>query len=203
MLLSEGNTDVTITTHAVTQGALRVFVRRILARELKRSIADREIVGGRLPRLQRGGGYSRKVKRAIELYSKNADISHLGIAIDRDGEANKKRLGLLRSGRDESAKEGHRLALSTALGVAIEMLESWLLADTAALAQVLGVSGSEQNPESIRNPKATLNKHKGDNPLSVNEIYDKLAEQADLDVVMKRCPSFAQFVNEVRQKFVN
>ena len=201
MLLSEGNTDVTFTTHAVTQGALRVFVRRILARVWKRPITEIEIAGGKLPRLHSGGGYKRKVKFAIELYSNDVHISHLGISIDRDGEANKKRLALLRAGRDESEKEGRRLAPSTALGVAVEMLESWLLADTKALAKVLGVSGSVPDPESIRNPKATLNELKNENPLSVNEIYDQLAEYADLNVVMKRCPSFKQFANEVRQRF--
>lgn len=203
MLLSEGNTDVTITTHAVTQGALRVFVRRILSHLLERPIDKMEIAGGRLPRLQTGGGFKTKVKRAIELYSIDNEISHLGISIDRDGEGNKKRIALLQAGRDEAEKGNYRLAPLTALGVAVEMLEAWLLADTKALATVLEATGSAPNPESLRNPKAYLNDLRGDNTLNINEIYDQLAEQADLAVVMKRCPSFEQFVSEIRQRFID
>lgn len=205
MLLSEGNTDVTITMHADTQGALRVFVRRILEKEFGRTVTEWEIRGGKLPRLHKRklGGFQGKVRQAIIDHSINSDISHLGISIDRDGPANKQRLALLCAGRDVAEQEGYRLASSTALGVAVEMIEAWLLADTKALANILGVSGSTSDPESFSDPKAKLNELKKESLLSVNEIYDHLAEQADLDVVMKRCPSFEQFVSEIRQRFTD
>ncbi len=199
LLLGEGNTDVT-QDRSNAQGALRVLLRRLLSDSFSREVSEWEIDGGRLARLHRGGGFAEKVRSSIALHSRDDKIEGIAVVIDRDGEKNAKRLGLLEDGRQTASDKGHRLAERTALGVMIEMLEAWLLADTSALASVLGASGAQSDPETIPDPKASLNQLIGQTGLTVTDAYDRIATMANLDALQKRCPAFERFAGEVKER---
>ena len=202
LLLSEGNTDVTLVSPDVVRGAVRVFLQRLIAAEIGHEPSEWEIEGAKLPRLHEGSGFRRKVRLAIAQRSPDADLEALAIVIDRDGPANSGRLGLLEEGREEAVEKGYRLAPHTALGVMVEMLEAWLLADTAALAEVVGISGAAADPESDPNPKATLSQMIGNAGVTVPEAYDQIAERADLSTIRQRCGSFERFASEVHHRLV-
>jgi len=199
IVLGEGNTD-TRRDQAVAEGALHVLVRGLLSEALGRNVSKWEIEGGRLPRLHRGHGFREKVRLAIANHSRDESVEFIAIAIDRDGPQNTCRLRLLEDGRAEAERRGHRLASKTAVGVMIEMLEAWLLADTAALGHVLGTSGATPDPQTIPEPKSTLGALIGEANITVSEAYDRLAEAADITVITKRCSAFERFAHEVRQR---
>jgi len=199
IVLGEGNTDVRRNL-LEAQGALRVLVRRLLSEAFRRDVGEWEIEGDRLPRLHRGHGFREKVRLAIANHSRDESVEFISIAIDRDGPANAQRLRLLEEGRGDAERRGHRLADHTAVGVMIEMLEAWLLADTGALARVLGTSGATRDPETIREPKSTLSALIGEANITVSDAYDRLAEAADMTVITRRCSAFERFAHEVRQR---
>lgn len=202
LLLSEGNTDVTLATPDVCEGAARVFLRRLLEEAIGRQLSEWEIDGGRLPRLHRGHGFREKVCLAIAIHSRKDDVRSLVILIDRDGPANSDRVRLLEGGRADAEEEGYRLALNTAVGVAVEMLEAWLLADAGALEAVVQASGAAPDPESCLNPKSRLKRLIEHAQISPRDAYDRLAAQAELRLVKQRCHAFERFDKEVRQRVV-
>lgn len=199
IVLGEGNTDVT-RDPAEARGALRVFVRRLLSEAFAREVREWEVKGDRLFRLHGRGGFAKKVERSIAKHSRDQDISGIAIAIDRDGPENKDRLARLEEGRHAAAEAGHRLADHTAVGVMIEMLEAWLLADTGALASVLGVPGAMPDPETIGDPKPRLSEMIRNAGLTIADAYDQLAESADLAEIRRRCRAFEDFAREGRQR---
>jgi hypothetical protein len=199
IVLGEGNTD-TRRDQAVAEGALHVLVRGLLSEALARDVSEWEIGGDRLPRLHRGHGFREKVRLAIANHSRDQSIEFMAIAIDRDGPRNARRLRLLEDGRSDAQDQGHRLASKTAVGVMIEMLEAWLLADTGALARVLGTSGARPDPETIPEPKSTLSALIGNANIAVSDAYDRLAEAADIRVISQRCSAFERFAHEVRHR---
>lgn len=196
VLLSEGNSDVAI-GDACTRGAIAILLRRVIT-EFKRIDPDAVILhGDRLPRLNRGSGFDRKVRMAIEKYDGKADA--LAIVIDRDGPENAVRLELLRAGRDGSARS---FARKTVVGVAVEMMEAWLLADSRALATVLSTAGAQPDPETVRDPKSELTRLARLVDKRPGDCIDEIARKADLQRVCDRCRSFEEFVKEVKHRLV-
>lgn len=198
VLLSEGNTDVRVGLFAEARGAIAVLLQRLLAASLNAPESAVRVEGQRLPRLQSGGGYERKMRLAIELYDGKAD--GLAVVVDRDGNENRDRLRLLEVGRQSATAS---LSQRTAIGVAIEMMEAWLLADTGALATILNATGAQPDPETIPNPKAvmcTLAESAGKKPAS---CYDELAANCNIQVVRNRCRAFEEFAREVRQRIAH
>lgn len=202
VLFGEGNTDVTVGSKD-HEGAIGVLLRKILEAA---GNADVTVIGARLPslhKMRKTSGYSQKVEGAIAFANLNrADA--VAIVVDRDGD--KERFGMLQDGRDAARNRVGEpyaaLALRTALGIAVEMLEAWLIADTRALASLFDVSGAMPDPEKIANPKERLNELLDEAGLEVTEAYDMIASEADLDVIQRRCPAFADFVREVRAELL-
>jgi hypothetical protein len=199
MLFGEGNTDVT-TVPKEHRGALDVLLSRIL----EAGGETCEVIGSRVPRrheMQKGQpGYPGKVDLAIaKAHANGAD--GVAFVVDRDGDT--MRLKLLDDGRtrarDKTNAPHAALAWRTAIGVAVEMLEAWLLADTNALSKVVSATGAQQNPESIRDPKGRLNELLDEAALEVAAAYEAIAEAADISEIERRCPAFQAFAQEVRE----
>lgn len=196
VVLGEGNTDVTVDDWSLRRGALRVFVQRILGAHLGRRIEDSEIRGDRLPRLNSGGGYPRKVRAAIDLHSGECNL--LVIVVDRDGHT--ERLRLLQLGRDDAEVTGNPLAAFTVVGIAQEMIEAWLLADPAALSSILQTRGAESSPEDLPDPKSRLDELIDSARRAVGETYDELAKRADLQTIRDRCGHFDRLADEIKSR---
>jgi hypothetical protein len=198
LLISEGNTDVTAGTHQERQGATRILVAKMLSESIGREIDRSEIEGARLPRRHEAKGYADKVCFACDLYE--GRVEAMAIVIDRDGVASR-RAELLR-GRAQAQLGGTALSYRIAIGVAREMLEAWLVSDTSALATVLDVKGALSDPETYADPKAELARLNETAKLPPADLYDRLAELAGLDAVERRCPSFAEFREDVRRMII-
>ncbi len=178
------------------RGAIPVLVLRALREAAPPAAVEIEAITAR-PRRMHGRGFSAKVRVAM------ADAEARGLdgvvfVIDQDGCP--ERAQELREGRSKGEREG--LAVPTAVGVAVEMLEAWLLADEAALSRVLGVvrPGSLPQPESLSDPKSKLKELDEHDRFDGDAVArgEAIAETADLEVLCKRCPKgFEPFRGEV------
>lgn len=201
VVIGEGNTDCIIGHDEERDGALKVFAKRLLSKTI-REFNSHELPGARLPRLTRRVSddvHTEKVRMAIELYSCQHDVQGLIIGVDRDGERGKNRLRDMNTAVEQSA--GERLGGETVVTVAIEEIESWLLADAAAIETVLGQSKEVSNPETLPNPKEILAGLIAHSNSIVEVAYDDIARVCDLDVVRRKCQSFDQFSECVKKVF--
>ena len=136
-----------------------------------------------------GRSFARKIKVAmVDAVRMGAD--GVVIVVDRGGQKNRARLDEMRRGKENAEEDGVRVP--AALGIAIEELEAWLLADEQAIARVLGVQvkGPHPDPESIGDPKARLKQeyHADSSRREDWERHEAVAEALSLDVLRKRCP---------------
>jgi hypothetical protein len=129
-----------------------------------------------------------------ELTLKGADIV---IAVfDNDGAPHDQRLRRIQDGLVD-----HPLVqLNTAVGVAVEEMEAWLLADVTALSTELGAT-VQQPPaaESIPDPKEHLNSifASAGAITSDSASLGRIAERLDTDTLADRCRSFKRFHDEL------
>ena len=221
LLLSEGSYDIgtraSRADHEQRQGAVRVFVRRILEEHWNRNgIAAVEIDADVLARVHEHSsdvsGHERKVHLAI-VEAELRNCTCVAIVVDRDGERNQARLNALSAGRDEAEKKGEALAQHTAIGLAIETVEAWLLADEQALTRALNLNPPQQQlpapeeldgaPGSDKHPKAVFLSIVARTEVAPSDAYDSVAELARLDHVERRCPlGFARFADQLRTRCV-
>lgn len=211
-IVGEGWRDVGDPDYAGEQffldGVLPVLVRRILEECCGRDLAYLHFESQHLVRLQEAGGYERKVAAALRR-AQLAEARAAVIVVDRDRTPGQERLHKLREGRSQAQTKG--LTLPLAVGVAIETMEAWLLADEQAIVAALdcGPIGRGVDPESLRgrprqadHPKVMLQAHvehdKHQRPAL--DCLRAIAEVAELNVIRDRCPSgFQPFYEEVRQ----
>jgi hypothetical protein len=221
LLVSEGQLDVGTSGRRQSagddgddrRGAVSVLVRRLLEEKLGRDVADREIEREVLPRVHarsdQVSGYPRKVLLAITEAALRGCTS-VAIVVDRDRTPGGSRLAELRAGRTLAETNGVPLAYRTALGVAVEMVEAWLLADEQALNEVLrpappaeAISDPEQlagGPRTDSYPKTVFRKlvERGEGP---DAPYDQVAARLRIELLERRCRvGFAPFADEVRQR---
>lgn len=197
-----------------SKGAVGVLVRRVLEERLGREIQAWEIEGDVLPRVHRASesvsGYARKVQLAIE-EARIRGCSSVAVVVDRDRTAGSSRLSQLREGRSLAEQQGNPLAYATALGVAVETVEAWLLADEQALNEALSLNprapaipdpeGLDGGPKTESHPKNVLRKLIRSSPAAGATPYDDVAERVRLDVLQRRCRvGFAPFADEVRER---
>jgi len=156
-----------------------------------------------------GKGLWQKVRFARQqaFYSKSDAAVFV---VDSEGDL-KGRAGELAKGRGSGPSD-----LPMAVGVAHPCIESWLLADAAAIRRGLGLSKTPnvpENPEELpapaqdrsHNPKTELRQASGANQQELSaKDKDKIATAInDLDLLRSRCPrGFAPFADEVEQYIV-
>lgn len=97
--------------------------------------------------------------------------------------------------RMETRIIGRSFPFSRHLLVIVQELEAWLIADEEALAFVTGRPQPRIfNPESLNDPKATLEKILSDVKIAYTaEVARKIAAAVRTEVLLVQCPSFRQF----------
>jgi hypothetical protein len=191
-------------------GAVPILTRRLIAAGLGEPPAMEHDTAP-LPRFHHGKGYAQKARVAIKEAHREG-LDGIAIVVDRDGERRgAERLKLLRQGRDAAAQE---VPLPAVVGVAIETLEAWLLADEPAIGRVLGLEAPPPrgpDPESLdgrpgtdRHPKSRLAGHlalDASAGRSNQARLEAIAAETDLAELERRCPrGFKPYADEVRDR---
>ena len=131
-------------------------------------------------------------------YAQNEAYDALVLLIDEDGQPE-------RIAQFNDAQAHNLYSLPRALGVAIRSFDAWMLADEKALTCVLGCQIDKQSdPETIRNPKQRCADllEESPNRIAQSEMYAKVCECVDLDVLSARCKKgFAPFSERIRDVF--
>lgn len=89
------------------------------------------------------------------------------------------------------------------VGVAVQSLEAWLLADEQAIAQAVGAPNlpRQPDPETIDDAKTHFSELIGpflaQSPDLKESYWAKIAEDIDLQQVKKRCRSFQRFAQDL------
>lgn len=158
-----------------------------------------------LPRFHRSRGYEAKVVIAIKEADREG-FDAITIVVDRDGQ--KERMKKLRQGADDASRE---VPLPAVVGLAVETLEAWLLADEQAIRETLDCDvPSGPDPEKLSgrpgtdlHPKDRLAKLLAADAHTQRtniERFEAIAERADVGVIERRCKQgFAPFAKEVRR----
>jgi hypothetical protein len=145
----------------------------------------------------RGDGYYKRAVRWL-LEAQKRDFDVLIVVIDEDGRRE-------RATQMTEAQNSTLSHLRRALGVAIRTFDAWMLADEAALTQVLGyVVNQQPAPEGIRDPKQTCADLLRDSAeaMSHSEMYSRIARRIDINILSQRCPAgFGPFSSRVRAVF--
>ena len=133
------------------------------------------------------------------------------VLVDADGEAAERRKRLEKI-LGELEQKNIPIAYRTAVGLAIEKFEAWLLADEPSLCEVLGMPNPAEPlppPETLphrgkKDPKRILRsriEQAGGSHVSFSELARRIVERMDLHVLAERCPEgFGAFRDQVRQK---
>jgi len=204
LLASEGGRDIGRSGHDPERhaGAVRVLVARIVGHKLGRQLKPEEVVARKLPRLHHGNGQPSGYPRKVDLAIKGAMVdgyTAVVIVVDRDRTPGRERLKSLEKGVAMARAGNCPLADRTAVGVAIETAEAWLLADEVALNAVLGLDPkwtALPDPETLGgrpgagdHPKVVFSKALAEGTCTPQEPYTSVAEAANLDTVTARCPN--------------
>jgi hypothetical protein len=192
-------------------GAIPILAKKVIAGRVPEDKIAYGIESGRLHRYHRATGLVRKVVGTV----REANIQGLDavvVVMDRDGEKNANRVREFKEGRDCAARE---VPIPTAVGVAIETLEAWLLADEPAIGRALGLETPPAkgiDPEKLTgrsgapdHPKTMLKKLLASDSQDRGyvEQVEAIAREADVEVVEKRCSKgFKPFADEIRQFLV-
>lgn len=144
-----------------------------------------------------GDGYFKRAVRWLHEAEKRG-FDGLVMVIDEDGDRP-------RATQITRAQDFAELSLRRAIGVAIRTFDAWMLADEQTLTSVQGcVVNQLPAPETIRSPKERCANllEDSENRMSQSEMYAKIAERVDLDLLAQRCPcGFGVFSARVRAVF--
>ena len=188
-VVSEGSSDVGMIGDAGHRGAVRVLVERRLGNP-----QGVEFTGRRLPVLHGRGGLKKKVKLGIQASHMRKEDGVV-IVVDNDCRPPAERRKALSGAKDEA-----QVPIPVALGLAVQMMEAWLVADENAVGAVIGDRKSvkkTRDPEKITDPKRVLN-DMANRRLTGREL-EKIAMCLDLDVVVSRCKKgFGRFDKELK-----
>jgi hypothetical protein len=217
--LSEGATEVGFAPGARAEEPwheeflLKTLVERILGVEGRIESLDRTLLpllrGNQPARLCREG--ARFIRRCA-LFGAEAVV----IVIDRDRTPPRKRWRELSEQRDVLRTDRARpLAIPVAIGVAVETIEAWLLADEVGLCDVLDIPRPKEpmgSPEKLdgapgepTHPKYVLNQYLRRDTKQGRGFLGQvaaIARRMDLDVVARQCPEgFGRFRDDVTREF--
>ena len=220
-LLSEGVTDL---GRIDPQGLFRTesTLPQLLRKLIRDSAADKEIEffskrGPRLfPKKDRRIGRSQHgfANRLVSILGlkEGREADAIVMVVDRDGVRNKDRIVELNKGR-ETLRQAKK---PCAVGVAIEMIEAWLLADEIALRTALEEPTIQRQPDpegldsrdeqSDNNPKGRLErlmKKAIGREIPRSEFPDRyadIAQAVDIQVLENRCSKgFQPFAMQIRE----
>ena len=159
-------------------------------------------------------GYKAKVRAAI-VQAHEDQIDGIVIVVDEPASRESRRLPRLQAGRDEARQDG--VMTPCALGVAIQEIEAWLLADGRARAKHLGKAGRRPlpaHPERIPNPRSLFSGLYGEHRSQCESegshvppewrVKESCAIDARVRVLEDGCPAgFAPFAEEVRREIAH
>jgi Domain of unknown function (DUF4276) len=219
LILGEGATDlgrIGVDGSLEMEGALPILVRKLVDRvapQVPVEIRAQQISKIRLfnKRIGRSGyGYANKLLALLAL-KEGREVEAVIAVVDRDGERHDDRIAELNRGRNELGNANKPCAV----GVAIEMIEAWLLADEKALRIALADTSIQRQPDpetlttndekSDQHPKTRLRRFIEDSPSRENsddspDLYAAVARAIDVDVLEHRCPrGFGPFAKQVRE----
>jgi hypothetical protein len=149
-----------------------------------------------------------KILRECALLGADATV----IVVDRDRTPPRERWRRLVDQRRQLREARDRpLSMPVSIGVAVETIEAWLLADELAVCGILGLANPEQpmaSPEKLcgkpgdhDHPKSVLKSYLARDRQPERSFLDRvlaIAQAMNLDVVAERCPEgFAPFRQDV------
>jgi Domain of unknown function (DUF4276) len=223
LILGEGPTDLGRLESDGTlqlEGTLPILVRKLIAQVAPQTPIDiRAQKSTKKPRrfpesARRMGpsryGYANRLRGLLAL-PEGREADAIVMVVDRDGDRHKDRIVELNKGREELKKANKPCAV----GVAIEMIEAWLLADEKALRSCLEDHAIQRQPDpenltghdeaSDHHPKGRLERLMAlalghDIPSSDFPFhYAAIALAAEVHVLEQRCPQgFQPFAAQVR-----
>jgi hypothetical protein len=155
------------------------------------------------------GDMLNKGAKILSFYSKQKECRKFIICYDRDKDSAQQRYEQVISKIIKPAdikKAGNSICIL----IPTEEIEAWILADIKAVSKVFSSFQSKKeflHPEKIVNPKETLesliNKDK-QRPLYTDTSNNKqIMEYLDLEIVKKKCPSFAELADFVENNIAN
>jgi hypothetical protein len=95
------------------------------------------------------------------------------------------------------------VSVPVVIGVAVQSLEAWLLADEQAIAQAVGAPNlpRQPDPETIDDAKThfqeLIGPYLSQNPDLEAAYWEQIAKSLDLQKVKKRCRSFQRFAQDL------
>jgi hypothetical protein len=216
LLYSEGLRDLgqaspdPLDPSGVTAGPLRHLIENVLGRPDGLYIKSKHLgkVHGRRDRVSDSTrGYAHKVSRAMRDAVRDGHDAII-VVIDRDGPAGKQRLDRLQQGRARGCADDR--SVPCALGMAQEMVESWLLGDADAFARAFGDAAPRppHDPEVATGARGSEQYAKrvledlleGAGQARDWHGYSALARAIDTRVLEQNCQrSFAPFADDVRR----
>lgn len=145
-----------------------------------------------IPRYHRG--YPNLVRNLHQtLFEFNQlDVSIIVVLVDNDRQKRNKRFKELQ----KICKKSNCSYDLIAMGVAVEALEAWLLADEKALSKLTNKTiSAQQNPEGIRRPDVVLKEITQSHSIGIPyfEVLKRIVIELNLDIVLRRCKSFKRF----------
>jgi hypothetical protein len=188
LLVAEGEHEL--------HGALETLVKRLLPAGVAASSIDKlKISDGKIGHISSGG--DRLTKRILFALSFATRLGYdaLVLVIDEDGYQDRRR-------SINQAQNSTLFPLQRAIGIAIQAFDAWMLADEKAISTTLGRPiNCQPAPEELSRPKDFFRALHRDapHPPSLREVYAQIAEIADLELLLKRCPDgFGRFTQRVR-----
>lgn len=185
-------------------GPAHLLVQRCISREWGLTRDDMQFTSPPLlvshrrnPRLPVGSDLrtGKNLIRLLRAWVREADVPDLAlILIDQDGDR-QIRTELQNAIRADSP------CIRWILAVAIEEFESWLLADASALSQVFSNGARIQRPEEL-GPRRAKTRITGFQPIDPTSTlptrHRRIVELMDLEIVREACPSFADFLRDLK-----
>lgn len=127
-------------------------------------------------------------------------INFIVVIADNDRRRPSERINELRQACNVVAIDQNLLVV----GIAVQALEAWLLADESAISRVINERVSAvQNPRRIKYPDRKLKEITSyhSRGLQYFDLLKRIVEQLNIDLAARRCRSFRRFRQEYNNKF--
>lgn len=184
LLVSEGKHE--------SEGAAETIVRRLSDRisDIEHDRLSRSSLRALFGRRQ--GYFKRALRWMLEARRRGFDAVVILVDQDRHPERVKD---------FDDAQDNTTIPFPRAIGVAIRTFDAWMLADEQAISRTLSQPVDRQrSPEILKDPKSVCaNLLAGSATyLSLSQMYSKIAEIMNLEIVSERCPQgFSPFAKRV------